>query len=44
MEEKKKFEKPEIRVIELQQQPQLLVGSGLNDPTDYPGDGDPFSF
>lgn len=43
MEEKKKFEKPEIRVIELQQQPQLLVGSGLNDPTDYPGSGDPFN-
>ncbi len=44
MEEKRKFEKPEIRVIELKQQPQLLVGSGLNDPTDYPGGDDPFSF
>jgi hypothetical protein len=44
MEEKKIFEKPEIRVFELQQQPQLLVGSGLSDPADYPGgQPDPFA-
>lgn len=36
MEEKKKFEKPEIRVIELQQQQQLLAGSvGATRDEDY---------
>lgn len=40
----KKYEKPSMKVFELQQQPQLLAGSGLNDPGDYnPGD-DPFAF
>ena len=48
MTEKKKFEKPEIRVIELQQQQQLLAGSAksgqLDDPDDYLIDDDPFQF
>ena len=45
MEEKRKFEKPEIRVIELKQPPQLLVGSGLGNPSDYPGgQPDPFNY
>jgi len=49
MTEKKKFEKPEIRVIELQHRTHLLQASGqksgqLDDPDDYmPGD-DPFDF
>ena len=48
MTEKKKFEKPEIWVIEMQQQPQLLAGSPVNgqldDPDDYLQDDDPFQF
>ena len=32
-----------MQVVELKQQPQLLAGSGLNDPTDYPDGGDPFA-
>ena len=40
---KKKYEKPSMQVFELKQQPQLLAGSGLNDPSDYPGGGDPFN-
>ena len=48
MEEKRKFEKPEIRVFELQQQQQLLAGSQLdgqlNDPEDYLLEDDPFLF
>ena len=48
MTEKKKFEKPEIRVIELKLQPQLLAGSPVNgqldDPDDYLLDDDPFQF
>ena len=43
-EQKRKYEKPSSRVIELQQRTMLLAGSGLNDPTDYPGGGDPFQF
>ena len=44
MTKKKFYEKPAMQVFELKQQPQLLAGSGLNDPGDYnPGD-DPFSF
>ena len=38
-----KYEKPSMQVFELKQQPQLLVGSGLNDPNDYPGSGDPLN-
>ncbi len=48
MTEKKKFEKPEIRVIELKQQPQLLAGSAksgqMEDPNDYLQEDDPFQF
>lgn len=43
-EQKRKYEKPSSRVIELQHRTMLLVGSGLNDPNDYPDGGDPFSF
>ena len=39
---KLKYEKPAMQVFELKQQPQILAGSGLNDPTDYPGSGNPF--
>ena len=41
---KKLYEKPTMTVVKLQQQPQLLAGSGLNDPTDYPGGEDPLGF
>jgi len=44
MKQKRKYEKPSQRVIVLQQQAHLLAGSGLNDPTNYPGGGDPFGF
>ena len=40
---KKKYEKPTMQVVQLKQQPTLLAGSGLNDPTDYPDGGDPFN-
>ena len=39
---KKQYEKPSMQVFKLQQQPQLLAGSGLGNPADYPGGGDPF--
>ena len=32
-----------MQAFELKQQSQLLAGSGLNDPTDYPDGGDPFA-
>ena len=41
---KKEYEKPSMQVFELKQQPQLLAGSGLNDPENYPGEGNPFTF
>ena len=49
MEEKKKFEKPEIRVIEFEQDVQLLQASGqkrgkMDDPDDYLIEDDPFLF
>ena len=44
MAQKRKYEKPSQRVIVLQHQAHLLAGSGLNNPSDYPGGGDPFSF
>ena len=44
IEQKRKYEKPSSRVIVLQHRAMLLVGSGLNDPNDYPDGGDPFSF
>ncbi len=41
---KKEYEKPSVQVVLLKQRPQLLAGSGLNDPSDYPDGGDPFVF
>ena len=41
---KRKYEKPAMQVYELPNQPQLLAGSGLGNPNDYPGSGDPFGF
>ena len=41
---KKKYEKPAMQVYDLPQQPQLLAGSGLRNPGDYPGGGDPFTY
>ena len=38
---KKTYEKPLKKVYVLRQQPQLLAGSGLGNPNDYPGSGDP---
>lgn len=40
---KREYEKPSMQVFELKQQPQLLAGSGLNDPTDYTPGTDPFA-
>ena len=44
MTKKKIYEKPSMKVFELKQQPQLLAGSGLGDPSDYPEGGDPLGF
>ena len=44
MTKKKIYEKPSMKVFELKQQPQLLAGSGLGDPSDYPDGGDPLEF
>ena len=38
---KKLYEKPTMQIVQLKQQPQLLAGSGLGNPNDYPGSGDP---
>ena len=46
MTEKKKYEKPSMQVIELQQRTMLLAGSNpnaLNDPEDYLPEDDPFA-
>lgn len=40
---KRQYNKPSMKVVELQQRTMLLAGS-LNDPDNYPGGGDPFSF
>ncbi len=40
---KSQYEKPSMKVFELKQQPQLLVGSGLGDPDDYGNGNDPFN-
>ena len=40
---KKLYEKPAMQVFELKQQPSLLAGSGIGDPSDYPGGTDPFA-
>ena len=44
MTKKKIYEKPSMQVFELKQQTQLLAGSGLGDPSDYPEGGDPLGF
>ena len=41
---KKQYEKPSMQVFDLKQQPQLLAGSGLGNPSDYPDGGDPLGF
>ncbi len=44
MTKKKLYERPSMKVVLLKRQPQLLAGSGLNDPADYPGgQPDPFA-
>lgn len=43
MMKKKEYQTPMTEVIVLEQQAQLLAGSGLGDLSDYPNDGDPFS-
>jgi len=43
MKKKQFYEKPSMEVFKLKQQPTLLAGSGLNDPTDYSDGGDPFA-
>ena len=40
---KKEYEKPSMRVFPLRQKPQLLAGSGLGNPDDYPNGGNPFA-
>jgi hypothetical protein len=48
MTEKKKFEKPSTRVIELQHRTMLLAGSAKSgqmvNPNDYESEDDPFNF
>lgn len=41
MKEKRFYQKPSMKVVLLRQQSQLLAGSGLGDPNDYPGGGNP---
>ena len=41
---KKMYEKPSMEVLECEQEVQLLAGSGLGNPADYPGGDDPFIF
>jgi len=41
---KLKYEKPSMKVFELQHRTMLLAGSLLNNPDDYPDGGNPFSF
>ena len=43
MKKKQFYEKTSMKVFDLKQQPQLLAGSGLGNPNDYPGSGDPFN-
>ena len=40
---KRQYDKPSMKVVELQQRTMLLAGS-LNDPNNYPGQPDPFNF
>lgn len=39
---KQKYDKPSMKVYELKHKPQLLIGSGLGNPGNYPGGGDPW--
>ena len=41
---RKEYEKPKMQVVKLQQQHQILAGSPLNNPDDYPNGDDPFNF
>lgn len=42
---KRDYEKPSMKVVELQQRTMLLAGSGgFNDPDNYPDGGNPLSF
>lgn len=41
---KKDYQTPTILVVKLQQQTQLLAGSPLTNPSDYPDGGNPFIF
>ena len=41
---KRKYEKPAMQAYKFMSAPQLLAGSGLNAPNDYPIGGDPFNF
>ena len=43
MTKKRLYERPSMEVVLLKRQPQLLAGSGLNDPADYPNGGNPFA-
>ena len=50
MKEKRKYEKPSMRVFDLKQRQQLLQASGqkrggqMDDPDDYLREDDPFQF
>ena len=48
MTEKRKYEKPSMKVHELKQRTMLLAGSAkrgqMNDPDEYYLEGDPFNF
>ena len=40
---RKDYERPKMLVVELKNRYQVLTGSPLNKPSDYPNGGDPFS-
>jgi hypothetical protein len=41
--QKEFYEPPTTEVLEVKQEG-IICASGLNNPTDYPGNGDPFNF
>lgn len=41
---KKKYEAPSVETVRLRNDVQLLSGSGLNNPEDYPSQPDPFNY
>ena len=43
MKTKRNYERPQMQVILLRQRAQLMAGSPLKDPSDYPDGGDPFN-